>query len=130
MKFARNIFLAAGIYGMIILTPMYFMEDRISRELPPAVTHPEYFYGFLGVGLAWQILFVLVARNPVQYRLMMIPAVLEKVSYGMALVLLYAWHRIPFAVLALGSVDWILAFLFGVAYIVTGRNTDDLQEVS
>jgi hypothetical protein len=44
MRFARVVFLVAGIYGVLILTPIYFMEGKIGRETPPAVTHPEYFF--------------------------------------------------------------------------------------
>ena len=50
MKFAKIIFLVAGIYGVLVLAPIYFMESTIGRQTPPAITHPEYFYGFLGAG--------------------------------------------------------------------------------
>jgi hypothetical protein len=43
MKFARGVFLVAGIYGLLVLTPIYFLEARIGRETPPPITHPEYF---------------------------------------------------------------------------------------
>lgn len=36
-------FFVAGIYGLLILSPIYFMENTIGRETPPAITHPEYF---------------------------------------------------------------------------------------
>ena len=77
MKFARIVFLIAGIYGILVLTPLYFLEQTIGRETPPPITHPEFFYGFLGVALAWQVLFLLIAHNPVRYRPMMIPSILE-----------------------------------------------------
>src|ERR1700686_5334540 len=64
MRFAKIVFLVAGIYGLLILAPIYFMEEKIERETPPAITHPEYFYGFLGVGLAWQVLFPMLSRDP------------------------------------------------------------------
>jgi hypothetical protein len=31
MKSAKIVFLVAGIYGVLILTPIYFLEDRIAR---------------------------------------------------------------------------------------------------
>lgn len=43
MKFAKIVFFIAGIYGLMILAPIYFMEEKIGRETPPAITHPEYF---------------------------------------------------------------------------------------
>jgi hypothetical protein len=119
MRFAKIVFLVAGIYGVLILTPIYFMEGKIGRETPPAITHPEYFYGFLGAGLSWQILFLVLSKDPLRYRAMILPSVLEKVSYGIALVVLLAQHRLPLSALALGSVDWIFAMLFIAAYVAT-----------
>lgn len=119
MRFAKIVFLIAGIYGFLVLTPVYFMESAIGRLTPPPITHPEYFYGFLGVSLAWQLVFLVISRDPERYRAMILPSVLEKISYGVALIVLYAQHRIPVSVLAVGSGDWIFAFLFLAAYLQT-----------
>ena len=119
MKFAKRVFLVAGVYGVIVIVPMYFAEGRIGRDQPPAITHPEFYYGFLGVALAWQVLFLVLAPDPSRYRPMIIPSVLEKVSYGIALVFLLLEHRIPLVVFGLGSVDWIFAVLFVAAYLAT-----------
>ena len=32
MKFARLVFLIAGIYGLIVLLPQYFLEGKTGRE--------------------------------------------------------------------------------------------------
>jgi len=119
VRFARIVFLVAGIYGLLVLTPLYFMEDKIGRTAPPAITHPEFFYGFVGVGLAWQVLFLVLASDPVRYRAMIFPSILEKVGYGMALIVLYSQHRVALTTLAIGSGDWIFAFLFLAAYFKT-----------
>jgi hypothetical protein len=119
MRFAKTVFLVAGIYGLLILGPIYFMEGKIGRETPPAITHPEYFYGFLGAGLAWQVLFLVLSSDPMRYRAMILPSVLEKVSYGIALAVLFSQRRLPLSVLTIGSVDWIFAFLFLAAYFTT-----------
>ena len=119
MKFARGVFLVAGIYGVLVLAPLYYLEGWIGRQNPPAITHPEYFYGFVGVALVFQLVFLAVSSDPVRYRLIMLPCILEKVSYGVALIALLAQHRIPLSVLAVGSVDWIFAFLFTAAYAKT-----------
>ena len=50
---------------------------------------------------------------------MMIPSILEKVSFGVALLVLFLQGRLPMSVLGLGSVDWIFAVLFVVAYVAT-----------
>ena len=119
MKFAKIVFFIAGIYGLLILAPIYFMENKIGRETPPAITHPEYFYGFLGAGLAWQVLFLVLSTDPVRYRAMIPPSILEKLTYAIALIVLFSERRLPFSVLAIGSVDWIFALLFLVAYVKT-----------
>jgi hypothetical protein len=54
MKFAKYVFNIAGVYGLIVLTPQYFVERQIGVDYPPAITHPEYFYGFVGVAVSWQ----------------------------------------------------------------------------
>ena len=124
VKFAKIVFLVAGIYGLLILAPIYFMEKRIGLETPPAITHPEYFYGFLGAGLAWQVLFLLLSSDPVRYRAMILPSILEKISYGIALMVLFSQHRLPLSILAIGSVDWIFAILFLAAYFATKSARD------
>src|SRR5438552_4010753 len=78
MRFARVVFGIAGIWGILILTPLYFMFDVIGRQDPPAITHPGFYYGFVGVGLAWQFAFLVIAQDPVRFRIMMLPSVLEK----------------------------------------------------
>ena len=39
MKFAKIIFWVATIWGILILTPLYFMFDLIGRQDPPPITH-------------------------------------------------------------------------------------------
>jgi len=117
--FARRVFLAAAIYGVLVLLPQYFLEARIGRDFPPPVTHPEHFYGFVGVALAWQVLFVVVARDPVRYRPVMPVAVLEKLAFGVAAVVLFSQGRLHAAVLGAGLVDLVLAALFVAAFRLT-----------
>jgi hypothetical protein len=114
--FARRVFLGAGIYGLIVLLPQYFMEGRFSRDFPPALTHPEHFYGFLGVAVAWQCAFLLIARDVGRFRPFMLPAVVEKVSFGAAAIVLYAQGRLAPLVFYAGCVDLMLAALFVAAY--------------
>ena len=59
MKFASRVYLVAGIYGLIALVPQYFTELKIGRDYPPAITHPEFYYGFIGVAISWQIAFLM-----------------------------------------------------------------------
>ena len=41
--FAKRVFLVAGIYGLAVLFPQYFMEGQNGRDFPPPINHPEYF---------------------------------------------------------------------------------------
>ena len=120
-RFARRVFTGAAIYGLLALLPQYFLEDRLGRDFPPAITHPEHFYGFVGLALAWQFAFLVIARDPVRYRALMPVAALEKLAFGGAAVVLFALQRTPWPVLAAGSVDLALAVLFLAAYRVTPR---------
>jgi len=55
--FAKIIFRIAGLWGVLTLTPLYLMFDRIGSQYPPAITHPDFYYGFVGLALAWQAAF-------------------------------------------------------------------------
>lgn len=121
MRFARVVFLVAGIYGLIVLVPQFFLEERIGIDAPPPITHPEYFYGFICVAVAWQVLFLVVSRDPVRYRPMMIPALLEKVGFPIAALVLYLQGRLAVTVLAPAALDLVLFVLFAIAFVKTGR---------
>lgn len=119
MRFARTLFLVAGIYGLLVLLPQYFLEEMNGRTYPPPITHPEYYYGFIGVAVAWQVLFLILAKDPVRYRAMMIPAVIEKASFGIAAIVLYLQQRVAAAMLGFAIIDLILGALFVAAYLKT-----------
>jgi hypothetical protein len=122
MKFAKVVFWVAGIWGLLVITPLYFMFDLIGRKDPPAITHPGFYYGFVGVALAWQIAFLVIARDPVRLRPMMIPSVLEKFTYGIAVVALVMQGRMHRSDLVLAATDSILGLLFVIAYLGTRSN--------
>jgi hypothetical protein len=85
MKFAKVLFWIAGIWGVLLLAPLYFMFDLIGRQDPPPITHPAFYYGFAGAGLAFQFVFFVIATDPVRFRPVIIPSVIEKFAYGGAL---------------------------------------------
>jgi hypothetical protein len=85
------------------LIPSYFLESRIGMSDPPPITHPEYFYGFLGVALAWQIMFFVIAYDPQRYRLAMLVAFLEKRGFSAATIVLFVGHRTKSPILALAD---------------------------
>lgn len=111
-RFARRVFTAAGIYGLIVLLPQFFLAGRIGRDTPPAITHVEYFYAFTGVAVAWQVVFLMIGRDPERYASLMLPAVLEKLAFGVPALVLYAQGRLPGSVLLFGLLDLTLGALF------------------
>ena len=114
--FARRIFLVAGVYGLVTLFPLYFLEARLARDFPPPVSHPEQYYGFVGLALTWQLVFLVIAHDVARYRLLMLPAVLEKLSFGVAAVALFVLGRVAEPVALAGAIDLVFALLFALAY--------------
>jgi hypothetical protein len=123
MKFAKIVFLVAGIWGVLVIAPLYFMFDVIPRKDPPAITHPGFFYGFVGLGLAWQIAFIFISRDPVRFRPLMIPSMFEKFSYGIAVVVLVLQARTSPFDLLFAATDLLLGLLFVLAYLRTPAHT-------
>jgi len=121
MKFGKIAFRVAAIWGVLIITPLYFMFDLIGRKDPPAITHPAFFYGFVGLALAWQIAFFVIGGDPVRYRPLMIPSIFEKFSYGTAVVVLVLQNRMKPSDLVFAATDVLLGVLFIVAYLKTPR---------
>jgi hypothetical protein len=128
MKFAKYTFLIAGIYGLIALLPLYFLKDYVGQENPPAISHTEFFYGFVGVALAWQIVFLIIARDPLKYRLLMLPSILEKAAWGIPVLVLYLQNKVSVSMLAAGISDLIWGALFIVSYLKTNPSLDDFDE--
>ena len=121
MKFARTIFLIAGMYGLLVMLPQYFLEGRIGRDIPPPISHPEFYYGFIGVTIAWQILFLIISNDPLRYRAMMIPAVLEKTVFVIPMIILFLQGRLAPITLAPAGLDLVLGILFFIAFLKTRR---------
>src|SRR5262245_7954128 len=112
MKFAKVLFLVAVVYGLLALAHHYFLEEKNGRDFPPAITHPEYYYGFVGVAIAWQIVFLIMSRDPVRYRPIMLAGVVEKASYAIAVIILYLQGRTGTLILGTGIIDLALGALF------------------
>ena len=118
---ARRVFTGAGIYGLIVMTPLLFMERRIGDMMPPAITHPENFYGFVTVTIAWQVAFLIIGRDPVRFRPLMPAAMLEKIGFVVASAWLYGSGRVPGMAVAGAVGDAILLVLFIWAYHSTPK---------
>jgi hypothetical protein len=121
MKFAKIVFWIAAIWGFLVITPLYFMFTLIGEKDPPAITHPGFFYGFVGLALVWQIAFIVIATDPIRFRPMMIPAILEKLVYAVPVMVLVLQKRMHPTDLIFSATDLTLGALFLAAYLRTPR---------
>ena len=121
MRFARRTFTLAGALGLLMLLPMFFLYDRIGVDYPPALTHPEFFYGFLTVTVAWQIAFLIIGSDPIRFRPLMIAAICEKGLYIVAMTWLYLAGRQTGAQFSVIGFDVIFGTLFVVSFVKTAR---------
>ena len=121
MKFAKYVFIAAGVWGIAVLTPLFFLVDISGRAYHVPTDYPHFYYGFLAVALSWQFAFLLIGSDPVRYRLMMIPAFIEKGGYVAIAMLLYSQGRISLDEAGTAIPDSLLLILFVVAFLKTSR---------
>lgn len=115
--FARRVFFIAGIAGLLVIVPLFFALDYIGQQYPPAVNHPEYYYDFLAITLAWQVTFLIIARDPARFRPLMIGGMLEKSGHIVAMSAMFVSGHILLEQLIAGAIlDVILLALFVMAY--------------
>jgi hypothetical protein len=115
---ARWIFIIAGAYGVPAMGSWFLITPKIVWQAPSQ--QPEIYYGFAGLALAWQVVFLLIAFDPRRYRpLMLISAFGEKFLFSGMLVVLMLRHIArphwrPFA-----AIDFVLGVAFLLAYFLT-----------
>jgi hypothetical protein len=119
VKFAKIVFWLAAIWGFLIIAPLYFMFHLIGEKDPPPITHPAFFYGFVGVALVWQIAFAFIATDPIRFRPLMILAILEKLVYSIPVIILVLQKRMNPTDLMFSATDLTLGALFLAAYLRT-----------
>jgi hypothetical protein len=120
MRFAKWVFGLAGISGLLMVVPPFFLEERFNEDHPPAITHPELYYGFFGLCVAWQVMFLIIASDPVRFRPAMLAALVEKASYAIAVPILYATGRVPLVWVGFAAHDTVWFVLFAIAFLRTG----------
>ncbi|MEK6372389.1 MAG: hypothetical protein AABO58_06805 [Acidobacteriota bacterium] len=122
MKFAARVFSLAGVYGLG-LALLYFLESKLGVWLPPAINHPEFYYGFTGTVVALHLLFFVVAKDPARYRPLMPLFVLEKAIFGGTMICLYLAGRVgllPWVYGGLGDLGWGVLFLLSYLKLKEG----------
>jgi hypothetical protein len=119
VKFAKIVYTIAGIYGLLVLAPMYFTLGMMGRQMPPAITHPEFYYGFAGLAMVWQIAFLTIATDPGRFRPLMIVSVFEKAAWFITVGVLYLQGRTSARMLPVSIGDGILGVFFLAAFLKT-----------
>jgi hypothetical protein len=120
ITFAKRLFLGAGIYGIAVTAPLFFMENVISEHDPPPITHPGFYYGFVCTALAWQIVYLMMWRDPLRWRPILMPAIVGKAGFATSMFVLFAQGRVEARGLPLPSIDLVLAALFAWAFVALG----------
>ncbi len=113
---ARAVFGAAGVYGFVVLLPLYGMERTIAAGGPP-LSHPEYYYGFVGTALAANVLFLLVARDPLRLHAAMLVGVVEKLAFALPVAALWWLGRTDGVALLFGLIDLVWGMLFLLSWL-------------
>ena len=120
MKTARIIFGIAAMFGVLALAPGLFGEAQYVALYPPEFAHPVFYYGFIGAALTFQLVYALIATDPLRYRPLMLVGVLGKASFFLPAILLYSAGRLEFGATLLGALgDAVLAVLFIWAWWIT-----------
>jgi len=123
MRFAKIVFIAAGVWGIIVVTPLYFLLDVTGRQYAAPAAYPQFFYGFLSVTLAWQLAFLVIGSNPVRFRPLMIPSIVEKLGYVVTVAVLHGQARISAADAVAAVPDLLLGLLFIAAFAKTSARS-------
>jgi len=117
MRFARIVFIVAGVWGILVLTPLFLLIDITGRQYVPPSVYPHFFYGFLSVAMAWQIAFLFIGSDPARFRPLMLPSIVEKFGHVLVVARLYWLGRISPVDASAGWPDLVLGTLFIAAFV-------------
>ena len=119
MKFAQVVFIAAGMWGIAFLIPLYFLLDETGPHYASPPAYLQFFYGFFSVAMAWQIAFLVIGSNPARFRPLMLPSIVEKFSFVTAVAVLYSQTRISATDATAALPELLLGVLFTLAFAKT-----------
>ncbi len=113
-RFPARMFRWAAIYGAVVLTPLYLT--------PLPQLGAEVFLGFVGLALVFQAVFWIIGGDPVRYRALMLPAVAEKLVFGVPALVLFAQGAVAAPVAVFAAIDVALGAGFWLAWRKTPLN--------
>jgi hypothetical protein len=105
VKFAKIVFRIAG--------------DEINRRFPPPITHPQYYYGFVALAWVFQLVFFVIAGDPVRFRPLIIPSIFEKAGFVITCLVLLLRGGITPGEASGAAADLLLGILFICAFFTT-----------
>jgi hypothetical protein len=121
IRIAKYVFGISAVLGMLFLLPLYFAENFVATESPPAITHPELYYGLISVAVVWQFVYLLVATDPVRFRPLMVVSGLAKLSLFATFLVLFLAGRVGVKSVATVIPDFLMAVFFFVCFFATKR---------
>jgi hypothetical protein len=119
VKFAKIVFRIAGVWGIVVLTPLFFAADEINRRFPPPITHPQYYYGFVALAWVFQLVFFVIAGDPIRFRPLIIPSIFEKAGFVITCLVLLLRGGITPGEASGAAADLLLGILFICAFFTT-----------
>ena len=117
MKFAKWVLIVGGIFGLLAIIPLYFIENQIA----PGLNYPEFYYGFIGINILWQILYIYISTNLSRFRPIILFAFFVKILGVISISWLILTERTETWWYGIIISDLILAIMFVTAYRITGR---------
>jgi hypothetical protein len=121
MNFAKIVFRVAGFYGLPLVA-LFFTEGFIGRKFPPAVNHPEFYYGFAGLVVLFHVLYLIMSFDIARYRPLMLLGAAEKFLFGIPTIVLFLQNRVPFPIVVAAVIDLAFGVLFLAAYRYTAQS--------
>lgn len=120
--FARRVFQAAALWGLVIIPLGYTGYLAGSDPSLASIARPEIAHGFFLVTFAWQLVFGLISTDHVRFRLLMPIAVIEKLPFAAIVFWLFSQGLVGPTMLFMGSMDAVLGTLFVLAFLQTPRS--------
>src|ERR1019366_1402425 len=120
LRIVRWIFVVAGLYGTVLTISMLVHPPAMLGKAP--WQQPEIYYGFATMGLAWQVVFFLIAGDPRRYRIMMfVSAIYDKLAFVAVLVVLLLKRRAELHWVGPAVNEFVFAMAFLVSYFLTAE---------
>lgn len=112
MRAIRIGFAVAAAYGLIATLSLYagpaLGADTLMR------------YAFAGAAAATQLAYLLIARDPIRYRMLIPVGIASKISFAVPAALV-ATRTGADGLLAAAALDLLLATFFAIAFVTIGR---------